>query len=506
MDRQDIIQQQASQGQTTLDETGPQVFICYAREDEAFARQLYADLQQAGASPWMACEDILPGQNWEHEIQQALRRSTYVLVLLSSHSISKRGYVRKEIKQALDTLEEFPPSQIYLIPVRLDDSEPLDERLHKIQWVDLWPASAYKSGLQRILQVVARKISGKTGEEVTDAASQQKGSVQQPSPSDRESSRDYFEHVGGNVYTGPVTIHHQAPEQDKQQQRPKEERKQPASKRDKRQSQQKSRKAPEKSPELETFSFETVTVNAKGRIIHREQGSAQQYIEELGSGVTLEMVYVPEGTFLMGSPEREKGRYDNEGPQHQVTVSSFFLGKYPVIQEQWKTVTGKNPFEFTGANHPIETVSWNEAMEFCRQLSEKTGHTYRLPTEAEWEYACRAGRTTAYYFGEAVTTELVNYQSEYKGTTEIGRFSPNAFGLYDMHGNVWEWCADWYDKDYYAQSPEKDPRGPASGSDRVIRGGFWDGDARLVRAACRNWDAPVLRSFGIGFRLVRTPS
>lgn len=133
-----------------------QVFICYAKEDEAFARQLYKDLKQTGMSPWIACEDILPGQNWEDEIQKALRRSTYVLVLLSSHSISKRGYVRKEIKQALDMLEEFPPSQIYLIPVRLDDSKPLDERLHKIHWVDLWPASAYKSGLQLILKVFAQ--------------------------------------------------------------------------------------------------------------------------------------------------------------------------------------------------------------------------------------------------------------------------------------------------------------------------------------------------------------
>jgi len=169
----------ASQSQTTPDETDPQVFICYAKEDEAFARQLYADLQQAGVSPWMACKDIWPGQNWEHEIQQALRRSTHVLVLLSSHSISKRSYVRKEIKQALDTLDEFPPSQIYLIPVRLDDSKPLDECLQKIHWVDLWPASAYKDGLQRLLQVFARRRGSKKSEETIDSASRQEAQHQQ---------------------------------------------------------------------------------------------------------------------------------------------------------------------------------------------------------------------------------------------------------------------------------------------------------------------------------------
>ncbi|MCP4396205.1 MAG: TIR domain-containing protein [bacterium] len=136
------------------DETQQQVFLCYAGEDREFAQQLYQDLQQQGVQPWMAYEDILPGQNWEHEIQQALKQSAYVLTLISSHSINKRGYVRKEIKQALDTLDKFSPGQVYLIPVRLDDSKPIDERLRKIHWVDLWPSSSYEKGLQRILQVL----------------------------------------------------------------------------------------------------------------------------------------------------------------------------------------------------------------------------------------------------------------------------------------------------------------------------------------------------------------
>ncbi len=145
------------------DETQQQVFLCYAGEDREFVQQLYQDLQQQGVRPWMACEDILPGQNWEHEIQQALKQSAYVLMLISSHSINKRGYVRKEIKQALDTLDKFSPDQVYVIPVRLDDSKPIDERLHKIQWVDLWPEAAYRKGLQRILQVLALKKPSQPG-------------------------------------------------------------------------------------------------------------------------------------------------------------------------------------------------------------------------------------------------------------------------------------------------------------------------------------------------------
>jgi formylglycine-generating enzyme required for sulfatase activity len=147
----------------------------------------------------------------------------------------------------------------------------------------------------------------------------------------------------------------------------------------------------------------------------------------------------------------------DEGPQHRVTIQSFWMGKYPITQRQWQAVMGENPSYFKGDNRPVENVSWEDVVAFCQRLSEKTGKTYRLPSEAEWEYACRAGTTTPFYFGETITTDLVNYHGEYpyaaapegvyrEETTEVGIFPPNAFGLYDMHGNVWEWCADpWHD-------------------------------------------------------------
>jgi len=204
---------------------------------------------------------------------------------------------------------------------------------------------------------------------------------------------------------------------------------------------------------LKTVQFETVTVNSKGEITKRSQSQGQVFTETIANGITLEMMAIPGGSFVMGSPNTEAGRYGTEGPQHTVNVTSFFMGKYEVTQEQWQAVMGNNPSHFKGAKLPVENVTWNDAVQFCQKLSQKTGKNYRLPSEAEWEYACRAGTTTPFYFGETITPDLVNYKGNYpygaasKGlyrakTTDVGSFPPNAFGLYDMHGNVFEWCSD----------------------------------------------------------------
>jgi formylglycine-generating enzyme required for sulfatase activity len=205
------------------------------------------------------------------------------------------------------------------------------------------------------------------------------------------------------------------------------------------------------------FEFEVVTVNERGEIIKRQRHQAKYYSEDLGNGVMLDMVLIPGGKFMMGSPKNEKGRSSREGPQHEVIVKPFLMGKYPITQAQWSAVMGNNPSSFKGENRPVENVSWHDCVEFCKRLSDKTGKAYRLPSESEWEYACRAGMTTPFYFGETISSDLANYNGKYtyasepKGiyrgeTTEVGFFPPNAFGLYDMHGNVWEWCADlWHD-------------------------------------------------------------
>jgi formylglycine-generating enzyme required for sulfatase activity len=245
----------------------------------------------------------------------------------------------------------------------------------------------------------------------------------------------------------------------------------------------------------------------------QENVELQTYTETAG-GAAIEMVRVPGGKFLMGSPVDEKYRISNEGPQHEVTVSSFYMGKYEVTQLQWRAVSVLPRVEialqsdlatFKGDNLPVETVGWYEAIEFCERLSRATGKSYRLPTEAEWEYACRAG-TTGMYAGNL--NSMAWYGEDYtKGSTQpVGQKQANRFGLYDMHGNVWEWCNDWYSKNYYEQSPRIDPTGPNSGTYRVGRGGGWSDSAANLRSAYRDkWFTPGLRYNGyLGFRLVRT--
>ncbi len=265
---------------------------------------------------------------------------------------------------------------------------------------------------------------------------------------------------------------------------------------------------------LEIFDFETVTVNASGNIINRESNSAKYFAEDLGNGVSMDMVQIPGGEFLMGSPADEEKRQDNESPQHKVNIQSFSMGKFAVTQAQYQAIMGENPSDFKGDKRPVEKVSWNDATEFCQKLTEKTGRTYRLPSEAEWEYACRAGTTTPFHFGETITTQLANYRGrktygnepngEYRQeTTEVGNFPRNAFGLCDMHGNIWEWCQDTWHKNYNGA--------PTDGSAwienrydsrRVLRGGSWYYDPANCRSANRDNSFPDTDFNDFGLRVV----
>ncbi|MDB9303856.1 bifunctional serine/threonine-protein kinase/formylglycine-generating enzyme family protein [Nodularia spumigena CS-591/12] len=268
------------------------------------------------------------------------------------------------------------------------------------------------------------------------------------------------------------------------------------------------------SNSIQSFTFETVTVNAQGKITNRRNLQAEYFEDNLGNGVSLEMVQIPGGTFTMGSPAGEAQRQSDEGPQRQVRVPGFFMGKYPVTQAQYQAIMGTNPAFFKGEKRPVETVNWDEAVEFCKQLGQRTGKTYRLPSEAEWEYACRAGTTTPFYFGETITTDLVNYdgnnpygdapKGEYRQqTTDVGNFPPNSFGLYDMHGNIWEWCQDVY-KDSHQGAPT-DGSAYESGNNndyQLLRGGSWGFNAGSCRSARRFRNARAGRPYYIGFRLV----
>ncbi len=266
--------------------------------------------------------------------------------------------------------------------------------------------------------------------------------------------------------------------------------------------------------------------------IRREKRKAQHYLESLDNAVDLDMVLVPEGSFLMGSPENEPERYDDESPQYSVTVAAFCMGKYPITQAQWRVIAklpqvnrelDLNPSNYKGDDRPVETVSWHDATEFCHRLAHHTTRPYRLPSEAEWEYACRAKTITPFYFGNTITPDLANYdwdksygktqitakKKDFEGTTPVGQFElANGFGLYDMHGNVWEWCQDHWHSNYI------DP--PVDGSawinfeaeedaSRVLRGGSWTDNPRLCRSATRYYDAAGGRDFNFGFRVVCSP-
>ncbi|TAE61347.1 MAG: serine/threonine protein kinase [Nostocales cyanobacterium] len=273
---------------------------------------------------------------------------------------------------------------------------------------------------------------------------------------------------------------------------------------------------------LETFNFDIITLDTAGRQVNHHLGSNQLFREQLNKYVSLEMVSIPGGNFMMGSPESE-GNAD-EHPQHQVNIQPFFMGKYPINQAQWKAVAllpkvtqnlELSPAKFKGASLPIENVSWYEAVEFCLRLSLKTGRNYRLPTEAEWEYACRAGTTTAFHFGEKITEDLVNCSggdfyvippksSFRKEITKVGSYKvANNFGLYDMHGLVWEWCADPWHNNYYG-APNDGSIWDDEGDiyRRVLRGGAWNFNAELCRSASRSWNEAEGGLRMSGFRVV----
>ncbi|MBP0004121.1 MAG: formylglycine-generating enzyme family protein [Cyanobacteria bacterium SBC] len=277
----------------------------------------------------------------------------------------------------------------------------------------------------------------------------------------------------------------------------------------------------DKSASAASKTVQTQDTSLKHRVITGyRRGQAQYFVEDLGNGIKLEMMLIPGGEFLMGSPKDEVDRFDRENSQHLVQVPQFFLGKYPVTQAQWRAIASEiksDPSRFKGENRPVEQVSWLNAVEFCRRLADKTGRPYRLPSEAEWEYACRAGTKTPFHFGKTITTKLVNYNGNYtyghgvKGeyreeTTPVGNFPANAFGLYDMHGNVWEWCEDDWHENYQDENAPTDGSAWIENNNRiktrkVLRGGSWGDEPGGCRSACRGRVDPGFTNVSIGFRV-----
>ncbi|MGK7871980.1 MAG: formylglycine-generating enzyme family protein [Xenococcaceae cyanobacterium] len=271
----------------------------------------------------------------------------------------------------------------------------------------------------------------------------------------------------------------------------------------------------------------TIANPSNNLTLHRYRRRNKCLHEQLGKGITLTLMLIPAGEFLMDAPESEPKSESSERPQHRVKLESFLMGRYPVTQAQWRVVAGypqierelnPDPSHFKGENRPVEQVSWEDAKEFCQRLSAKTGRIYRLPSEAEWEYGCRAETETPFHYGEIITAELANYyardtyngspQGEFREeTTNVGSFPANRWGLCDMHGNVWEWCEDdWHNS--YRGAPE-DGRAwleeNATETNKLLRGGSWDNNPRFCRSASRTFYPRDYRSIYIGFRVCCVP-
>jgi formylglycine-generating enzyme required for sulfatase activity len=368
------------------------IFLCHANEDKAQVREVYHRLRAIdGCEPWLDEEDLLPGQDWDYEIKQALKTSDFILIFLSRTSVAKRGYFQREMKLVLDAWQELPEGAIHTIPIRLDDCD-VPESFQRYHWTNLFEPN----GFEHIVRAIRAELAKRQGTE----------------------------------------------------------------------------------PSIFTNSID------------------------------MEFVLIPAGTFVMGSPdsETEAGLGADERPAHRVTISQpFFLGKYPVTQAQWEAVMGNNPSQYKGhPDQPVECVSWDDVRAFLRKLNEQEeGGDYHLPTEAQWEYACRAGtKTSQYHHIDAIAWYTANSNGQ---PQPVGQKLQNAWGLYDMLGNVWEWCHDGRRK--YTADATVDPTGPtSSGADRVIRGCSWVDDAQYVRAANRYWLYPSYSGGILGFRCARSGS
>ena len=481
------------------------IFLSYSSKDKERVKPLVRALEREGWSVWWD-QKTLAGESYNSLIDRELRGAQCVVVVWSEHSISSE-WVYEEA-----TLGK---QRNALIPAKIDPVNiPLGFGL--LQAVDLvgWTGYSTNPAFQHLVVSIAEKIGRKAPPSAPKPTPERKEPVPPPPPAPSPSSQKQepipksepvppgrrnllIGGLTGGLLAIALIAGWMTPDDPEP---PSSQGRQAPSRTDTVQS---SELKPPSSQGGQTSS-RTVTVQSSD-----------------GQKVDFDMVTLPAGRFLMGSPPQEQGRDDDEGPQHPVTLPQFEIGKHEVTQRLWRAVMGTNPSRFKGDDLPVESVSWNEAQEFCRRLSEKLGlngsNGYRLPSEAEWEYAARAGTTTPFAFGQNIDPGIVNYDGNYpygdaaKGlyrqkTVPVGSLGrANGWGLFDLHGNVWEWVEDQYHGNYNgAPSDGRAWTGLAGGSYRVIRGGGWYGFAVYCRSARRDRIDPGSRFAVLGFRLLRT--
>ena len=487
-----------------------QLFISYSHVDREWVVRLQKMIRPLVRSHGLRLWDdsqIQPGDKWREEIEAALAAAKVALLLVSSDFLASEFVTNSELPQLLAAAEEeglrilwvpLRPSLVRVTPIYayqgvLDQGRPL---------AGMNPVDQEES-LVKIALAIQEALGHRQ-----DSPPPGAGATTQPDSSGhlRQASTPGS---GSSVL----------PSSDRQA----------AAAARSGASQAEAAEPPPATIPLQRFPTSTCLLRQAGGRWSMERRALQVegYREDLG-GVALTMVKIPAGSFLMGSPEDEPERLEREGPQHDVTLGAFFMAQTPITQAQWRAVAGwqkverdlkPDPSRFKGANRPVEQVSWLDALEFCRRLSQRTGQRYGLPSEAQWEYACRAGSTTPFHCGATLTPELANYDGNHvygngpKGTyreqtIDVASFPANGWGLHDMHGNVWELCEDhWHDSYNFAPGDDQPWLIPAAADDerRLLRGGSWSNNPGICRSACRGDYPPDSRSFTIGFRVCCLP-
>ena len=487
-----------------------QLFISYSHVDRGWVERLQKMIRPLVRSHGLRLWDdsqIQPGDKWREEIETALAAAKVALLLVSMDFLASEFVTNSELPQLLTAAAEeglrilwvpLRPSLVTVTPIYAyqglgDPGRPL-ARMDPVE---------QEEALVEIALAIQKALAPRQVSPLA-AAKTQGDSAGRPRQAAAPGS-------GSSVLAGA-------------------ERQAVATARSGAAQPETAEPAPATIPLLQLFATSTCLLRQEsGRwSMDRRPLQVEGYREGLGGGVALTMVKIPAGSFLMGSPKDEPERLEREGPQHEVTLGAYFMAQTPITQSQWRAVAGwqkvgrdlePDPSRFKGANRPVEQVSWFDALEFCRRLSQRTGQRYGLPSEAQWEYACRAGSTTPFHFGATLTPELANYNCNHvygngpKGTyreqtIDVASFPANGWGLHDMHGNVWEWCEDhWHESYNFAPGDDQPWFIPAAAADepRLVRGGSWDSFPRLCRSAYRDVLHPDLRSDLIGFRVCCLP-